>query len=168
MKYLLKAFPIPLSMYFSLLTIRLLVVDSPWLEVVMGITLGLYIVSFLVTLTMNVIAKSTKTYHVKGLVTSSMLIKLVEIPAYTFIFLVAMLGILSVHFAPVIWIICFVFNAFCILLSGLYATAGITKAYSDNIITKSERVLYTILSFIFVIDVICSILLYQRVRREYT
>ena len=86
MKYLLKAFPIPLSMYFSLLTIRLLVVDSPWLEVIMGITLGLYIVSFLVTLTMNVIAKSTKTYHVKGLVTSSMLIKLVEIPAYTFIF----------------------------------------------------------------------------------
>ena len=77
--------------------------DSPWLEVIMGITLGLYIVSFLVTLTMNVIAKSTKTYYVKGLVTSSMLIKLVEIPAYTFIILVAMLGILSVHFAPVIY-----------------------------------------------------------------
>lgn len=166
MKYLLKALPIPLSMYFSLLTLRMLFTDSPWIEALMGITLALYILSFIVGIFMNVIAKKTKVYSTKGLVTSSMLVKLIEIPAYAFIFCIALLGILAMHFTPIVWIFCFLFNVICIFLSGLYASAGITKAYSENKITKSERVLYTILSFIFVLDVIVSILLYMRVRKE--
>lgn len=168
MKYLLKSFSIPLSMYFSLLTIRSFFVNSQWFDIFMGITLALYITSLIVVIVLNLIAKSTKNYDVKGLVASSMIIKLVEIPAYGFIFLVALLGILTIHFASMVWLVCFIFNTICIVLSGLYATAGITKAYSDNIITKSERIIFTILSFLFVADVVCSILLYQRVRREYT
>ena len=166
MKYF-KTIVIPLSMYFMLIGLSVLSSDNELLSKFFTyISFGLLVMSLVLGIYFNIIAKKTRVYDSKEMLLSNMIIKIVEIPGYLYVFFVGMLGTLFMQFAIAVWMLCFLFDAICIFLSGLYATACIRKTYYENKITKRETITFSVLSYIFVVDVVVAILLYFRVKGE--
>ena len=83
--------------------------------------------------------------------------KLIQIPAYLIIFLAGMVCLLTI-FTFAVSVILLLLDVIGVFLSGCFALGVMAKLKEAGYITGKERVLFSVLSFVFCIDVLVSIL----------
>ncbi|WP_329381913.1 hypothetical protein [Anaerofustis butyriciformans] len=102
----------------------------------------------------------------------NMLIKLIHIPFFILIFIIGMIFLMAMV-VPALFIlspiICFILaclDYILILVSSSYGINAITKMRNENILSKKEAVIYIIMHFIFVLDVISAIIIFIKAKKE--
>ena len=91
----------------------------------------------------------------------NMIIKLVQIPAYLFIFatgLVCMITIFTMGISFVLMLL----DCASILLSGLVGVSAVKRNHDVGILSGNEMILHGILQFIFFADIISSIMVFRK------
>ena len=91
----------------------------------------------------------------------NMLIKLIHIPSYVVWFI---FGVALVIFMGPVW--AFIMDAMTIALSGLVGLIAAFCCKKEGSLTGQQTVLYGILQFIFVVDVISAIVLYCKAKKS--
>ncbi|MBO4456549.1 MAG: hypothetical protein J5802_02385 [Butyrivibrio sp.] len=94
-----------------------------------------------------------------------MILRLVQIPAYIVIFLLGVILVFT-FFGLVMAMILAVIDGISIALTGTASIAVYAHLLKNNLITKKQFIGYSILSYIYVLDVIASILCYTNVKRK--
>lgn len=95
----------------------------------------------------------------------SMVIKLLQIPAYLFMFFAGLALFITIFTIPISFAL-FIFCCMTIFLTGLIGLGGIIRSFKENNLSITESVVYGFLQFIFCIDVISSIILYKKVKKR--
>lgn len=102
----------------------------------------------------------------------NMLIKLIHIPFFILIFIIGMIFLMAMV-VPALFIIspiiCFILaclDYILILVSSSYGINAITKMRNENILSKKEAVIYIIMHFIFVLDVISAIIIFIKTKKQ--
>lgn len=130
---------------------------------VLAVVCNLY--SFITSFSFIHSAKKGK-YSAKQLTKLNMIIKTVQIPAYIIHFCLGLLGlIMSVWGIPIILWAIFI-DFITIVLSGVVGISANIGAKKENILSSGQAVLFSILGFVYCVDVFISILLYIRVKRK--
>lgn len=103
----------------------------------------------------------------KELTKLTMVIKLVQIPAYIIHFMLGLVGlILSIWgIGFIIWAI--LIDLLSIFLSGLVGMSAGISCYKEKTLSGGAAFLYSLLSFIYCIDVVSSIVFFCKVRKAY-
>lgn len=94
----------------------------------------------------------------------NLLIKLIQIPAYLFIFaagLVCMLTIFTIGISFVLMIL----DGASILLSGFVGISAVKRSHAQGMISTAEMVLHGILQFVFCADIFSAILLFRKTKQ---
>ena len=176
MKRLYKALPIILYPYiymFCLLGYFLAMSNSPdeyktsntFLIVLIFIAVICNLYSFITSFSFIFSAKKGK-YTGKELAKLNMIIKVVQIPAYIIHFCLGLLGlIMSVWGIPIILWAIFI-DFITIVLSGTVGISAAISAQKENTLSTGQAVLFSILGFVYCVDVFISIFLFIRVKRE--
>lgn len=100
-----------------------------------------------------------KKWDPLSLAKSVMIIKLLQIPAYIVIFILGAVFLLTI-FTYAITFFLFLFDCISLILTGLITISAIINAMHQQLIDKSESILFIILQFFFVADVVSSVILY--------
>lgn len=87
----------------------------------------------------------------------NMIVKLVQIPAYVFIFFLGLLCTVMI-FTIGITLAFMLLDLFAVGMTGLFATAGFRSLKKEQKITGKMQALYSFASFLFCIDVVIAIL----------
>ena len=128
------------------------------LFIIVAVSCVLSIISFVLSI--------CKKWDPVSLAKTSAIIKLLQIPAYLLIFVLGVLLLISIFTFAVSFILCFL-DCLTLVLTSLITVAAIVNARRQRLITKTEAVIFSILQFIFVVDVIFSILfLFKIFKRE--
>ncbi len=90
-----------------------------------------------------------------------MIIKLFQVPAYLFIFVVGLACMVTI-FSMGISFFLIAFDGISIFLSGLVGISAVKCNYTNGILSKKELLFYGVLQFIFCVDVICAIFLWKK------
>lgn len=102
-----------------------------------------------------------------------MLIKLIHIPFYVMVFVI---GILSLFIAvvpalllvaPIMIFILFVIDALLMLTSSMYGISALLKASKAGMITKKFMIVQIIMHCFFVTDIISSVIVFIKVRKQH-
>lgn len=91
----------------------------------------------------------------------SMILKLVQIPAYILFFMVGMSGVIFVQFLAVTFII-WLIDVLTITLSGIVGISAVLRCRAEGKLTRSQTIIHGILQFIFCADVISAIIVYRK------
>ncbi len=91
----------------------------------------------------------------------TMLIKLFQVPAYLSIFVVGLACMVTI-FSMGISFFLIIFDCVSIFLSGFVGVSAVKCNYTNGILLKKELLLYSILQFVFCVDVICAIFLWKK------
>lgn len=91
----------------------------------------------------------------------NMTIKLIQIPAYLFLFIIGIACMFTI-FTFAISFILLALDCASIFLSGLIGVSAVKQNYTDSILSIKQAIFYSILQFIFCIDVICSVVLFKK------
>lgn len=94
----------------------------------------------------------------------NMIIKLVQIPAYLFIFVVGLVCMITI-FTFMISFFLMLLDCAAIILSGLIGVSAIKRSKEEGILSGKEMIFHGILQFIFCGDVVSSILVFRKVKR---
>jgi hypothetical protein len=94
----------------------------------------------------------------------NMLIKLIQIPAYISIFIIGIMGLITI-FTIGITIVLIILSCLTIFLTGTIGLSGIIRGFLERKLSLKYAILYAFLQFIFCIDVIGSIIIYQKVKK---
>ncbi|MBR4830554.1 MAG: hypothetical protein IKZ96_02155 [Bacilli bacterium] len=158
--YLITIFP-----FFTFLSSKVKFLDTIWEKVFdynayipMGILLGLVLITFILNIVFLI---KNKDNNVK----SNMIVKLVNIPAYIVLFLTSIACLFTI-FTFIISFLLGIFGYICLIMTGLYAISSYKKLKDNNIISKKEFIIYSILSFIYISDIVVSIIAYKKYKRE--
>jgi len=89
----------------------------------------------------------------------AMILKLIQIPAYIVIFILGVLFLLTVFTIPFTFALV-IFDCVAILMSGLVTVSSIINARRMGMISKAEAVIFAVLQFVFVLDVISAVVLF--------
>ena len=100
----------------------------------------------------------------------TMVIKLAQIPAYPFIFAcdVAIAYFLSIVVLPMsreMLLALFILDCASIIPGALIGVAAVRQCRNAQILTKKGVIFYSVLQFIFCVDVIASIILFRKARK---
>ncbi len=104
------------------------------------------------------------TCDVEELVKSNWKVRLIQMPAYIGIFfvgLVCSITIFTIGFSIAYVIV----DGISIMLSGIYAVATYKRLKDVGVLTTKEFAWYSVLSFIFCLDVVVSILAYHKFKK---
>lgn len=101
------------------------------------------------------------TWGARELAHVNMLVKLIQIPAYIFIFLAGLACLITI-FTMGISIALVFLDGFCIGMTGLLGIAAFRNMEREGRISKTRQVIYSIGSFVFCVDVILAIVGYRR------
>ena len=93
----------------------------------------------------------------------NMIIKLVQIPAYLFVFVTGLLCLLTIFTFAITFVLA-VLDCASIILSGLIGVSAVRRSYADGVLSKFEMVIYSILQFVFCFDVISSIIVFRKTK----
>ena len=96
-----------------------------------------------------------------SLVKLSLFIKVFQIPAYLYIFLLGVIFLVSV-FTYAFTIIFFLLDSITLFSSGLITTAAVINAFRNKKLSMLETIVFILLQFVFVADVIATFVLYRR------
>lgn len=97
----------------------------------------------------------------------NMVVKLVQIPAYLFIFVAGLVCLLTI-FTFAITFVLVILDCASIILSGLIGISAVRRSYADEVLSKSEMVIYSILQFVFCFDVISSVIVFRKTKAKNT
>ena len=92
-----------------------------------------------------------------------MIVRLLQIPAYAAIFIAGVIGVLTI-FTIGISLVLAVFDVFSIITTGIASLAVYRGMYKAGLINSKEQGLYSVLSFIYCLDVIVAVVSYQKGR----
>ncbi len=96
----------------------------------------------------------------------SMIVKLIQIPAYIFIFVLGVAFILAIVTIP-FSVVLFYFDCFVLLLTGIITTSAVANADTQNILPIKKSVWIIILQFVFCADVVASIIFYRMLKKRH-
>lgn len=91
----------------------------------------------------------------------NMTIKLIQIPAYIFLFIVGIACMFTIFTFGISFVL-LALDCAAIFLSGLIGVSAVKQNYIDGILSPKELFLYSILQFIFCIDVVSAIILFKK------
>lgn len=100
-----------------------------------------------------------------SLAKTAMIIKLLQIPAYILIFMFGIIMVIVPMGFLFIWIVC-VFDYIVLLLTGLISLSAILNAIRQKKIEAKKSIWLIILQFVFVADVVATILLFLKLREK--
>lgn len=122
------------------------------------------VVAFVFALALAV-AGLVRKYDALSLARLNMIIKLCQIPAYAVIFVLGALFFVSV-FGIGFTVFFVLFDCLAILMSGLTGAVSSLRAYAEKKVIKSEMIVFAVLQFIFVADVVACVLLYFHLKNR--
>lgn len=97
----------------------------------------------------------------------AMILKLVQIPAYCIIFVLAALFSLTIFTIGFTIALAF-FDGIAILMTGIPGVFSIRKSYQSGVLLRSDCLIHSLLQFVFCADVVSSIYLYRKIKRTST
>ena len=98
-------------------------------------------------------------WSAKELARTNMIVKLIQIPAYIFIFIIGLLCTVMIFTIGISFVLVLI-DAFSIGLTGLFATASFQNLNREGTITRKTQLIYSIASFLFCVDVIIAVIGY--------
>ena len=163
--YLIMIFP-----FFTFLSSKVKFLDTIWEKVFnynayipMGVLLGLVLFTLILNI-INLVKTLKSNDDTKYLVKSNMVVRLIEIPAYLIIFITCIVCLMTI-FTFIISFLLAIFSYVCLIMTGLYAISCYKKLKDKNVISKKEFIIYSILSFIYIADIIVSIIAYKKTKK---
>lgn len=99
-------------------------------------------------------------WDAKALARTHLTVKLIQIPAYCFNFILGVFAALMILTIG-ITIAMFLFDIAYIVITGLFAIATFHNMKREGIISRKTQFLYSVLSFVFCVDLIIAILGYR-------
>ncbi|WP_138268411.1 DUF6652 family protein [Anaerofustis stercorihominis] len=103
----------------------------------------------------------------------NMTIKLIHIPFFVTMFIVGMIFIMAMVVpalllaSPIICLILACMNYILIMVSSSYGIKAVLKMKKENILSNKEATIHIIMHLIFILDVISSIIIFNKARKEY-
>lgn len=131
--------------------------------ILLAILIVIYIIALICSI-VNFFKNIISVKNAQEILYTNMIIKLVQIPAYVFIFFVGLMGLFTI-FTMAISIVLLVLDSLTIFLTGLIGLSGIIKGCSEHKISKKESIFHGMFQFIFCLDIISCIWLYKRVEK---
>lgn len=132
------------------------------------IPLTIVIVFGMILYILNIIflikAKNGK-WSAQELARTNLLVKLIQIPAFLFIFLVGLLCTILI-FTIGISLVLGLLDVICIGLTGIFATATFHRLRKEQQISTKMQIMYSIASFLFCVDVITAMIAYRKSKRS--
>ncbi len=95
----------------------------------------------------------------------NMIVKLCQIPAYLVIFVLGSMFFVTV-FGIGFTVFFFLFDCAAIGMTGLIGAVSVFRAFAEKKLTKKEGIVFALLQFIFVADIVACILLFVRLRKR--
>lgn len=129
-----------------------------WIFAVLGVLVVWWIVSFILSIFSSLTVISGR-YPAKSAALVSMIIKLVQIPAYIGIFITGIILAVSVFTYAIALILIFV-DAAVILCTGMFGAVSVIRSCNEGILTKKQAILYSVMQFLYCFDVIFAVILY--------
>ena len=134
-----------------------------------GLRLILTVLSFavyaLLACLIGFILSIIKNWNAVSLAKTAMIIKLIQIPAYLLIFFLGAMFMLNV-FTYLLAVILFWLNCLTLFMTGLLTSSSAINACRGGLITKMQAVLIILLQFVFVADVVASIVHYSKLSKS--
>ena len=93
----------------------------------------------------------------------NMIIKIIQIPAYLFIFVIGCMCLLTIFTVGISFVL-LILDGVSIILSGLIGVFVVRRCYADGILTRTEMVIHSILQFVFCLDVVSAIIVFRKVK----
>ena len=110
-----------------------------------------------------------KKPSIRKLSLACVLIKLLQIPAFVYIYLLGLGGMMVFLVGGFVAIVLlFIMDCIAVAQSGALMLACAVRAQKENRISKKEAIAYAICSFIFVVDVVSCIMLYRKIKEGET
>lgn len=94
---------------------------------------------------------------------TSMIIKLIQVPAYIMIFIFGLIMLITIFTIP-FSLILFIFDCWILFLTSLITLSGVLNSIHENKFKFSEIIWVIILQFIFCTDVVSSIIFYKKLK----
>ena len=103
----------------------------------------------------------TGCFHATDLARTNMIVKLIQIPAYIFIFIIGILCTVMIFTIGITFVL-MLMDALSIGLTGLFAVAAFQNLNREGLITRKTQIIYSIASFLFCVDVIIAFIGYRK------
>ena len=100
-------------------------------------------------------------FHATDLARANMIVKLIQIPAYIFIFMIGILCMVMIFTIGISFVL-LLLDALSIGLTGLFAIAAFQNLNLEGMITRKAQFIYSIASFLFCVDVIIAVIGYRK------
>lgn len=126
--------------------------------------LGIYILA-LICVVFYCIASHRKKISALEMAKLSMLIKIIQIPAFLLIFIFGIFSFITI-FTMIYSVIFLILDVVSIVLTGIVGASAVRLNYNQGAINKREVVIYTLMQFVFCLDVIIAILVFT-ISRKY-
>lgn len=129
------------------------------------VALGWILLVFFVGLLMGIVTLCVavaRKWSARELLKVNLILKCLQIPAYVCIFLCGLAFAITIITIGVTLILV-VLDCMGVVMTGLIGVAAMKQAKEEGIITKSEAVQNSLLSFLFCVDVYVAIQMYRRV-----
>lgn len=94
-----------------------------------------------------------------------MLIKTISIPAYVAIFVIGVACMFTI-FTFAISFALMILDAMAILLSGLIGLCAVKRCCDGKALSANKMIPYCVLQFVFCADVVASIIVYRKARKN--
>lgn len=176
MKFVLKMLPVMLYPYIYMicLVIYFIIYDKVDNSTAMQsngmlILLALAIVCnlySLIVVVVNMVLAAKGKYKAIDLVRMNMNIKLAHIPAYMVHFGLGMVGLLASVWGIgfILWAV--LIDLLTIGLTGMNGISACISARKEGLLSKGMTVLFAITNFIYCVDVLCAILIYDKLKKS--
>ncbi|MGM9971644.1 MAG: hypothetical protein ACI35W_04485 [Anaeroplasmataceae bacterium] len=141
--------------------------DYTMLAMVMSILLALVITVLCLILSIfNSIRSGINAYGISAPVKLNLMIKCIQIPAYIINFVIGLIGLLMSIWGIGIIGLMIIIDLCTILLTGTNNIGTCVNLYRNKILTKKEELLFLLLSYIYVLDVIVAFYLIFKVKKN--
>ena len=100
-------------------------------------------------------------FHATDFARANMIVKLIQIPAYIFIFMIGILCMVMIFTIGISFVL-LLLDALSIGLTGLFAIAAFQNLNREGMITRKAQFIYSIASFLFCVDVIIAVIGYRK------
>lgn len=130
----------------------------PYLGPFCLLALVLSVIALIQVIIKGICVLKDDTYTAQDLLKSNRNLKLMQIPAYICNFILAVMALVTVLFSIITGMIVFL-DVLSIMLSGIWGMFCMLKLKKEQGISAGKTILFSLLQFIFCIDVISAVLI---------